>query len=59
MPDGSICKVKGSSASGSNGICIQDVCRQIGCDGALDSDKVENECGLCNSGKYMILVLFQ
>ena len=50
MPEGSICKVKGTNVFSGNGICIQDECRQIGCDGVLDSDKKQNKCGMCDSG---------
>ena len=52
MPEGSVCKVRSSTNTRGNGICIQDDCRMIGCDGVLDSDKEENFCGLCDSGKY-------
>ena len=51
MPEGSVCKVRGSTNTHGNGICIQDDCRTIGCDGVLDSDKKENFCGVCDSGK--------
>ena len=54
MPEGSVCKVRGSTNTYGNGICIQDDCRMIGCDGVLDSDKKEDSCGLCDSGKYNI-----
>ena len=50
MPEGSICKANGTNAFHESGICIQDECRQIGCDGVLDSEKKQNECGVCDSG---------
>ena len=59
MPEGSICNFKGSSTSRGDGICIQDECRQIGCDNVLDSNKKENKCGVCDSGKHWNLILLQ
>ncbi|XP_074649616.1 protein madd-4-like [Tubulanus polymorphus] len=30
-----------------SGMCINGTCRNIGCDGILGSDKLEDECGIC------------
>ena len=50
VPEGSACKIEERGQIHSYGVCIQSMCRKVGCDGVLDSNKKENECGICNSG---------
>ncbi|KAF7267253.1 hypothetical protein GWI33_019506 [Rhynchophorus ferrugineus] len=49
--DGTLCN------PGSKDICIQGVCTSVGCDYKLNSDAVEDRCGICNGDgtqcKYM------
>ncbi|XP_068910126.1 A disintegrin and metalloproteinase with thrombospondin motifs 7-like isoform X3 [Tenebrio molitor] len=42
VKDGTKCKL------GTRNMCISGVCRKIGCDAELDSDAVEDICGVCN-----------
>ncbi|KAJ8669560.1 hypothetical protein QAD02_000819 [Eretmocerus hayati] len=36
--------------AGTNNICIGGVCRKVGCDWIIDSDAVEDVCGVCKGG---------
>ncbi|KAJ8970173.1 hypothetical protein NQ317_016646, partial [Molorchus minor] len=42
VKDGTPCK------PGTKDMCISGVCRKIGCDNQVDSDAVEDVCGICN-----------
>ncbi|XP_076257637.1 A disintegrin and metalloproteinase with thrombospondin motifs 7-like [Rhynchophorus ferrugineus] len=42
VKDGTLCK------PGTRDVCISGVCRPVGCDLKLDSDAVEDRCGICN-----------
>ncbi|XP_056633400.1 A disintegrin and metalloproteinase with thrombospondin motifs 12-like [Diorhabda sublineata] len=42
VKDGTPCK------AGTKNMCISGVCRRVGCDYQLDSDAVEDVCGICN-----------
>ncbi|XP_074033446.1 A disintegrin and metalloproteinase with thrombospondin motifs 12 [Leptinotarsa decemlineata] len=42
VKDGTSCK------TGTKNRCISGVCRKVGCDFQLDSDAVEDVCGICN-----------
>ncbi|XP_014212896.1 A disintegrin and metalloproteinase with thrombospondin motifs 12-like [Copidosoma floridanum] len=42
--DGTPCK------PGTYHVCISGVCRMVGCDWVIDSDAVEDVCGVCNGG---------
>ena len=54
VPEGSKCRPRSTSSHHRKGMCIQNRCRQVGCDNVLDSDKIENSCGVCGSdnGNY-------
>ncbi|KAG5674191.1 hypothetical protein PVAND_004173 [Polypedilum vanderplanki] len=42
VEDGTSCKI------GSNDLCISGICRKVGCDWIVDSNAVEDHCGVCN-----------
>ncbi|XP_033228893.1 A disintegrin and metalloproteinase with thrombospondin motifs 7-like [Belonocnema kinseyi] len=44
VKDGTPCK------AGTKNICVSGVCRKVGCDWGLDSDAVEDKCGVCKGG---------
>ncbi|XP_017770588.1 PREDICTED: A disintegrin and metalloproteinase with thrombospondin motifs 7-like, partial [Nicrophorus vespilloides] len=41
VKDGTRCK------AGSKNMCVAGICRAVGCDNVLDSEAVEDDCGVC------------